>query len=177
MFVSKLSVCNHHQLLCLLNPLARGHRILIRIPLLSVELTPPPLQKSPPVGVNKSAPTRESPSQSTKKLANTKIHEQVSSQKCVPVACVTPDNTEFIPGVIVGGGAPPVEEKEEVEEEEEYDEEDDEDKEEVVVEEDIILREFPHLPPLWNAWWCDGCHAAHYVGDGGDLRGTCHICG
>jgi hypothetical protein len=33
------------------------------------------------------------------------------------------------------------------------------------------------LPPLWNAWWCGGCRALHFVGDGGALRGECIMCG
>jgi hypothetical protein len=29
-------------------------------------------------------------------------------------------------------------------------------------------------PPLWNAWWCEACTVLHFVGDGGELIGSCH---
>jgi hypothetical protein len=32
------------------------------------------------------------------------------------------------------------------------------------------------LPPLWNAWWCGECTALQFVGDGGELRGSCLMC-
>ena len=33
------------------------------------------------------------------------------------------------------------------------------------------------FPPTCNAWWCGGCRAMHFVGDGGDLEGACIVCG
>ncbi len=44
-----------------------------------------------------------------------------------------------------------------------------------VVEEGLF--EAPSFPPLWNAWWCGGCRALHFVADGGTLSGGCSICG
>ena len=106
-------------------------------------------------------------------LANKKIHDQVISHERIPMASIVHNAAETTPGVTVdldcdehpsnspsSGNVT----------------HDDIQGGETHIEEEIGVP-VASLPPLWNGWWCGGCRALHYVGDGGDLLGACVECG
>ena len=116
-----------------------------------------------------SSPIRESPPRSAKTIANKKIHDQVILNERIPVASIVHDAAETTPGVTVDlarversstGNAP----------------HDDIQGGETCIDEEIVVT-VASMPPLWNAWWCVGCRAVNYVGDGGELLGACVGCG
>jgi hypothetical protein len=102
-----------------------------------------------------------------------KIHDHVLPQERIPLASVAHNTAVTTPGVTVAfdcgeryssypsaGNLP----------------HDDIQGGETHVEEEVGVWLAP-LPPLWNAWWCGGCCALHYVGNGGDLLVACVECG
>lgn len=118
--------------------------------------------------------TRESPPRASKIAAIAQIQAEAYAHRHAPIASVAPDSANTMPGAVAvqearrddppacaspcgdspGGEWPLVEAGEGFEHQ---------------------VPSFP--PPLWNAWWCGGCRALHFVGDGGGLRGACIMCG
>ena len=119
--------------------------------------------------------TRESPPRASETADIARIQAEAYAQMHAPVASVAPDSAETTPGVavLVDGGvarklyppacAPP--------------RNDSPGRKSPPVEAGEGLGLAPSFPPLWNAWWCGGCRALHFVGDGGELRGACIMCG
>ena len=137
------------------------------------------LQKSlPGGGMQLPSPLPNPPPRASKAAAIARIHADPYAKLRAPIASVAPDSTETTPGVmatiIFGRVAPqqdvapacapprdgsPVEDSLSVE-----------------VGEGLGLLP-SSFPPLWNAWWCGGCRSLHFVGDGGELKGACFVCG
>jgi hypothetical protein len=84
-------------------------------------------------------------------------HKMISHER-TPVVSVVHNAAETTPGVTVAFAC------------------DERHSGETRIDEETGVRLAP-LPPFLNAWWCGGCRALHYVGDGGDLLGACIVCG
>ena len=104
--------------------------------------------------------TRESPPRASKIAAVAQIQAEAYAHRHAPIASVAPEmaRRDDPPacaspcGDSPGGKSP-------------------------LVEAGEGFGQVPSFPPLWNAWWCGGCRALHFVGDGGELRGACIMCG
>ena len=102
-----------------------------------------------------SAPTsHDSPLRTAKTLANKSISEICHHNPRTAIAVEAPDNAHATAGVTVDFTAVAATG--------------------VTVLDAVVPAEIP--PPLWNTWWCGACIALHFVGDGGELRGSCLMC-